>query len=88
LLVDNPRFEQAENELEVSNEQFLDLGIQPTRLHDALLAEVTDVACRYIDRCDTSTIPASSVWQQPQTDQPDNVAPLADPTELAPLAAE
>ena len=87
-LVDNPRFEQAENELEVSNEQFLDLGLQPTRLHDALLAEVTDVARRYIDRCDTSTIPASSVWQQPHLDRPDKVTQLADQPQLTPLAAE
>jgi hypothetical protein len=28
------------------------------------LAEVTDIARRYIDRCDTNTIPATSFWQQ------------------------
>jgi UDP-sulfoquinovose synthase len=86
-MVDNPRFEHAENELEVSNEQFLDLGIRPTRLHDALLTEVTDIARRYIDRCDTSTIPARSVWQQAQADLADaeDVASASGP---APLAAE
>jgi UDP-sulfoquinovose synthase len=87
-LIDNPRFEHAENELEVNNEQFLDLGLQPTRLHDALLAEVTDVARRYIDRCDTSTIPASSVWQQPHADRPGEMAGFANVPESMPLAAE
>jgi UDP-sulfoquinovose synthase len=87
-LIDNPRFEQAENELEVSNEQFLDLGIQPTRLNDALLDEVTDVARRYIHRCDTSAIPASSVWRQPQADVPSELADIPNLTESVPVAPE
>ena len=43
-LVDNPRNEAAENELRVTNSRLLDLGLEPTRLLDALLAEVQDIA--------------------------------------------
>ena len=62
-LVDNPRNEAAENDLRVSNSRFLDLGLEPTRLQDALLAEVQDVARKYINRCDPAKIPCTSVWR-------------------------
>jgi len=62
-LVDNPRNEAAENDLRVSNSRFLDLGLEPTRLQDALLVEVQDVARKYIDRCDPAKIPCNSVWR-------------------------
>ncbi|HRP46021.1 MAG TPA: NAD-dependent epimerase/dehydratase family protein [Trueperaceae bacterium] len=58
----NPRREDAENDLFVRNDLFLDLGLHPTTLEAGLLTEVTDVARKYADRADPSKIPATSTW--------------------------
>jgi UDP-sulfoquinovose synthase len=62
-LVENPRNEAAENELRVANDRFLGLGLEPTKLQDGLLAEVQDIARKYIDRCDLRKIRCTSFWQ-------------------------
>lgn len=64
--VPNPRNEAAENELHVRNDTFLDLGLNPTKLEEGLLLEVTDIAHKYADRADLSKIPATSLWTQNQ----------------------
>ncbi|MFC6489271.1 NAD-dependent epimerase/dehydratase family protein [Nitratireductor sp. GCM10026969] len=58
----NPRKEAAENDLVVRNEQFLELGLNPTTLQEGLLAEVVDVAKKYAYRVDRSRIPSVSAW--------------------------
>ena len=67
-LVPNPRKESAENELYVSNDTFLSLGLQPTKLAEGLLQEVEDVAKKYADRADRSKIPARSLWTRNQSE--------------------
>jgi len=58
----NPRNEAKENNLKVLNDNFIELGLNPTTLQDGLLNEVTDVARKYIERCDLSKIPCTSYW--------------------------
>jgi len=59
----NPRVEAEENDLNVLNDQFLALGLQPTTLSEGLLEEITDIASRYKHRVDPHKIIARSVWR-------------------------
>jgi UDP-sulfoquinovose synthase len=67
----NPRREAIENELNVSREKFLALGLDPTKLSEGLLEEARDIALRYKDRADTTKIIARSVWRQGMETSPD-----------------
>jgi UDP-sulfoquinovose synthase len=58
----NPRKEAEENDLIVRNDQFLQLGLDPIRLEQGLLAEVVDVAKKFAHRIDRSRVPAVSAW--------------------------
>tara|TARA_B100000029_G_scaffold245108_1_gene242238 strand:- start:937 stop:2076 length:1140 start_codon:yes stop_codon:yes gene_type:complete len=60
--VENPRQEADENDLRVSNEGLLGLGLDPIRLDEGLLSEIRDIAERYASRCDRSKIPCRSLW--------------------------
>jgi UDP-sulfoquinovose synthase len=59
----NPRVEAEENDLNVLNDQFLALGLQPTTLSEGLLEEITEIASKYKHRVDPHKIIARSVWR-------------------------
>ncbi|HUY06732.1 MAG TPA: NAD-dependent epimerase/dehydratase family protein [Acidimicrobiales bacterium] len=67
----NPRREAAENDLNVSRQRFLALGLNPTTLSEGLLEEARDIASRYRERADLSKIIARSVWRQGMETSPD-----------------
>ncbi len=62
--LENPRLEAEENELQVENKCFLDLGLGPTLLKTSLLEEVTEIAQKYAHRCDRSKILCISTWRK------------------------
>ena len=60
--IDNPRKEAAENDLEVENNSFLSLGLEPTYLEIGVLEEVYEIAKKYSGRVNLKHIPCVSKW--------------------------
>lgn len=58
----NPRNEDAKNDLEFINNNFLELGLSPITLESGLLTEVIEIAYKYKERCDESKIICTSLW--------------------------
>ena len=58
----NPRDEAPENDLTVTGDRFLSLGLNPTKLSEGLVEETREIGARYADRADRSKIVAKTVW--------------------------
>ena len=64
--ISNPRKESLENELYVENQCFIDLGLKPIKLDEALLIEVKDIAKKYSANCIREKIISTSFWTKEQ----------------------
>ena len=62
----NPRNESEENDLIVDNQCFINLGLEPTKLTDALLEEIKEIANKFSANCIKSKIVPSSFWTREQ----------------------
>jgi UDP-sulfoquinovose synthase len=81
--IPNPRQEAAENELDVSNRKFCNLGLDPITLDTGLFDEVTQVVKKYKSRCNPTKILPMSFWnkkraQECATIDPNSVVIKAD----------
>ena len=65
------RREAAENDLNVTRDRFLALGLVPTTLSDGLLEEVREIGVKYASRADFSKIVAKTVWKAGMEVAPD-----------------
>lgn len=67
----NPRQEAAENELEVANRKFTNLGLDPITLEseDGLFAEVTEIVKKFKHRCNPRMILPASFWNKKRAEE-------------------
>ncbi len=64
--ISNPRKESVENELHVENQCFIDLGLKPIKLDEALLIEIKEIAKKYSSNCIREKIIPTSFWTKEQ----------------------
>ena len=80
----NPRKEDKENDLKLSCESFLKLGLQPTTLKEGLMSEIYEIAEKYGHYCDKSRIICTSIWEKNiQVDTEGSLEPISSNNILA-----
>lgn len=67
--IPNPRQEAAENELDVANKKFCNLGLDPITLDTGLFDEVTTIVKKYKERCDPEKILPASFWNKKRAEE-------------------
>lgn len=60
--IDNPRKELKANNLNVSNKQFLNLGMKPIYIDEYRMQEIYDTVCEFCDNVNKKCIMPSSKW--------------------------
>ena len=60
----NPRKEDRDNELKMTCQSFLELGLNPTTLQEGLMDEIYKIAENYSHRCDKEKIICTSAWNK------------------------
>lgn len=73
--IPNPRQEAAENELDVSNKKFCNLGLDPITLDEGLFEEVTEVVKKFKNRCDPEKILPASFWNKKRAEECASIDP-------------
>jgi len=73
--IPNPRAEAAENELDVSNRSFCNLGLEPKTLDASLFDEVTTVVNRFKHRCNPTKILPASFWNKARAEECKTIDP-------------
>ena len=68
-MLPNPRQEAAENELDVANRKFCNLGLEPITLDEGLFDEVTEVVKKFQHRCDPTKILPASFWNKKRAEE-------------------
>ena len=68
-MIPNPRQEAAENELDVANKKFRNLGLDPITLDAGLFEEVTEIVQKYKSRCDPKKILPASFWNKKRAEE-------------------
>lgn len=68
-MLPNPRQEAAENELDVANRKFCNLGLEPITLDEGLFDEVAEVVKKYKHRCDPTKILPASFWNKKRAEE-------------------
>ncbi|GKY95710.1 hypothetical protein MPSEU_000531800 [Mayamaea pseudoterrestris] len=73
--IPNPRQEAAENELDVANKKFCNLGLDPITLDTGLFDEVTEVVKKYKSRCNPVKILPASFWNKKRAEECASIDP-------------
>jgi UDP-sulfoquinovose synthase len=58
----NPRKEAPENDLNVTRDRFMALGLSPTTLSEGLIEETREIGAKYASRAELTKIVAKTVW--------------------------
>jgi UDP-sulfoquinovose synthase len=67
--IPNPRQEAAENDLDVANAKFCNLGLTPITLQAGLFDEVTEIVKKYQSRCNPTKILPASFWNKKRAEE-------------------
>jgi UDP-sulfoquinovose synthase len=67
--VDDPRVEMEQHYYNAKHSKLIDMGLQPHFLCDSLLDSLMNIALRYRDRIDASTLLPKVNWRNPSNDR-------------------